>query len=75
MEKPLTALPPGGEGVVVKISGGRGLSRRLLEMGLTPGTLVKVLVNSRGPIIVLVRGVSIALGRGIASRVIVKVTT
>jgi len=48
--------------------------RRLAEMGLTPGTEVMVVRSApmRGPIEVSLRGVSLALGRGIANRVLVK---
>jgi len=43
-------------------------------MGLTPNTEVRVMRRSlfRGPIEVEVRGVSLALGYGLASKVLVK---
>jgi len=71
---PLTWLRPGSRGVVVFALGGYGLVRRLAEMGLTPGTEVRVTRRAplRGPIEVQVRGVSLALGFGVASKVIVK---
>jgi len=69
---PLSVLPPGSRGVVVALRAGRGLARRLMEMGLTPGVEVTVLRNSAGPIVVSVRGVSLALGRGVASKVFVR---
>jgi Fe2+ transport system protein FeoA len=45
-----------------------------MEMGLVPGTEVTVLRKApfRGPIEVGVRGTSLALGFGVASKVIVK---
>ncbi|MEM1588887.1 MAG: FeoA family protein [Candidatus Bathyarchaeia archaeon] len=70
----LTDLAEGEVGVVVKAVGGFGLVRRLAEMGLTPGAEVKLLKKGSfgGPVEVEVRGVALALGRGIASRVLVK---
>lgn len=62
---------------VVLALGGHRMVRRLAEMGLTPGTEVTIVRNAplHGPIEIFVRGVSLALGRGIASRVLVKPLT
>lgn len=70
----LTDLTEGEKGVVVKAFGGFGLVRRLAEMGLTPGVEVKLLKKGSfgGPVEVEVRGVALALGRGVASKVLVK---
>lgn len=57
---------------VIDIFGGRGIVRKLMEMGLSPGSEVLVLKNSLGPMIIEVRGVKLALGRGLASRVLVE---
>ncbi len=69
---PLSALPPGARARVVALEGGYGSMRRLMEMGLTPGALVEVVRNGPGPIILRVRGTMIALGRGLASKIIVE---
>lgn len=70
----LTELDEGEKGVVVKAVGGFGLVRRLAEMGLTPGVEVKLLKKGSfgGPVEVEVRGVALVLGRGVASKVLVK---
>lgn len=68
---PLSELAPGERGEVEDLSGGRGARRRLGELGLTPGTAIEVLA-SRGPILVLVRGSRVALGRGMARKVMVR---
>ncbi|MEM4576184.1 MAG: FeoA family protein [Candidatus Nezhaarchaeales archaeon] len=72
--KPLSAMKPGEEGVVVSIACGLGAAKRLAEMGLTPGTRVLVTRRAplRGPIEVEVRGTRIALGYGLASKIAVK---
>jgi len=73
MPQPLTSLPKGSKARVVDILAGKGLSYRLMQMGLTPGTEVEVVENSSGPVIISVRGVTIALGRGMASKILVEV--
>jgi Fe2+ transport system protein FeoA len=68
---PLSELMPGEGGEVEALTGGRGARRRLGELGLTPGTAVQVLA-SRGPVLVLVRGSRVAIGRGMARKVTVR---
>lgn len=52
---------------------GCGFERRLMDMGLTPGTEVKVVKSTpfHGPLEITVRGSRLALGRGVAKRVFV----
>jgi ferrous iron transport protein A len=73
----LTDVREGERSVIVLALGGLRMVRRLAEMGLTPGTEVRVVRSApmRGPIEIFVRGVSLALGRGIAARVLVKRAT
>ncbi|MEM1540356.1 MAG: FeoA family protein [Candidatus Bathyarchaeia archaeon] len=70
----LTELAEGEKGIVVKALGGYGLVKRLAEMGLTPGTEIKLVKKGSfgGPVEVEVRGVALALGRGVASKVLVR---
>ena len=57
---------------IVKIKGEWGLQRRLADMGLTPGIEVRV-VNSHGngPVVLDVRGSRLALGHGVAHKIMV----
>jgi len=72
-EIPLSFLPENHEAVIVEVRGGYGLTRRLAELGFTSGARVKVLRSTPpGPMLVMVRGARIALGRGIAMKIIVK---
>jgi len=85
MRVPLTALKDGETGIITSIRvglgvgrrGGRGwgLRKRLMDMGLTPGTRVTVIKSApfRGPVEVLVRGSRLALGRGMAERIYVEI--
>ena len=73
MEMPLAILPENEEAKVVEVRGGRGLVRRLSELGFTPGAKVKILFsNSPGPVVIDVKGSRIALGRGLLMRIIVE---
>jgi DtxR family Mn-dependent transcriptional regulator len=71
----LSNLKPNEEARVAFIKGGRQSARRIQEMGLTPGTYLRM-VNAapfNGPIEVEVRGTSLALGRNLAGQVYVEV--
>ncbi|MGD2200099.1 MAG: metal-dependent transcriptional regulator [Candidatus Bathyarchaeota archaeon] len=71
----LSNLKPGEEGRVAFIRAGTSACQRLLDMGLTRGAKVQVLNAApfQGPIEVSIRGSSLALGRGLASKVFVEV--
>jgi ferrous iron transport protein A len=68
----LDELPPGMKARVVSLATGTRALRRLAEMGLTPGTTVEVLMDYGGPILVKVRGAVIAIGRGMARKILVE---
>lgn len=70
----LLDVPEGGIAVVRGVAGGgHRLRRRLLEMGLVPGTEVEVLSSGWGRVVVRFRGSTVAVGRGLARRIIVEV--
>lgn len=46
----------------------RCVIHRLLELGLTPGTQVRVVQDAGGPMLLSVRGSRVALGRDLAER-------
>ena len=58
---------------VVAIKAGFGLKRRLADMGLSPGVSLRVIQSQvRGPVIIDLRGSRLALGRGMAQRILVQ---
>jgi ferrous iron transport protein A len=61
---------------VMDIQGGQGIRQRLSQMGIHPGDIITILRYGalRGPILIEVHGSQVALGRGIASRIIVEET-
>jgi len=70
---PLNALEPHQRGIVTDLVGGHGMLTRMATLGFTPGAEVTMVQNfGRGPIIVLVRGGRVALGRGEACKIRVR---
>jgi ferrous iron transport protein A len=68
--KPLADVSAGKRAAVVALEGGKGFVNRMASLGFTPGTEVQMVQNYRyGPIIALVRGARVALGRRESSRV------
>lgn len=59
---------------VIDIQGGQGIRQRLGQMGIHPGDIITILRFGvlRGPILIEVHGSQVALGRGIASRIMVE---
>ena len=69
---PLSMVTPGEVVQVVAVRAGWGLQRRLAEMGLNPGVTVRVLNSQRpGPVVIDVRGSRLALGQGVAHKIMV----
>ena len=59
--------------IFTSLEGGHGAMQRLTDMGLIPGERLKVLHNSgHGPVTVLIKGAKVALGHGLAVKIIVK---
>jgi Fe2+ transport system protein FeoA len=86
MEKRLSELKHGESGVIVSIQAltnhrhhrrrhSWGFQKRLEDMGLTPGTRVMNVRSApfHGPIEIHVRGSRLAIGRGMAKRILVRV--
>jgi ferrous iron transport protein A len=59
---------------VLDIQGGCGIRRKLGHLGIHPGDLVKVLRHGPwgGPILMEIHGYQVALGKMIASRILVE---
>ena len=73
MRMPLIMLPEGAQATVVEVYGGRGLCRRLAEMGFNVGDRVRMIKNHRpGPVMVEVKDSRVALGTGITMKIIVE---
>ncbi len=62
-------------GIVIEISGGRGMCSRLEALGIRIGSRIikKSALLGFGPVIVLVGNTEIAIGHGMAARIFVEV--
>lgn len=74
MEKLLTELSPGEQGIVAAIQGGRGLQARLRSLGLAEGQKIRKVsaLAWGGPVVVEVKRTQVAIGRGMAGRIVVR---
>lgn len=70
----LIELQDGQSGTIVSLNGGRNLTKRLADLGISPGTIINVLRRSlfAGPVQVEVSGSKLVLGRGLASKILVR---
>ena len=69
---PLAMVGTGQVVKLVRVAAGRILARRLAELGLTPGVQLEVLQDQGGPLLLAVRDSRLALGRGMAHKIIVE---
>jgi Fur family ferric uptake transcriptional regulator len=70
---PLAAAQEGERGIVEEFMGRSGAQLRLATLGLKKGDQVEVITNSgQGQIIVAVNATRIAMGRGIARKILVR---
>ncbi len=67
----LCQLNCGDDATVKKICAGCCATRRLYEMGFNTGAKLKVVKNDFGPVIVSLLGNKVAIGRGLAEKIIV----
>ena len=72
--KPLTDMKTDETGTIVDILGGEGVTKRLAAIGVIPGKTVKKIssISARGPVTIKIDRAQLALGYGMASKVLVK---
>jgi len=70
----LTQLNEGKSAKVISIEGGMGVNKRVQDMGIREGSIVTKVTGifSRGPVVVRVGRTQVALGRGMASKIVVE---
>lgn len=73
--KDLTQLEEGETGVVVDIQGGYGLTRRLESLGIRVGKNVTKVSSQlmRGPVTIKVDNSQVAIGFGMARKILVEI--
>ena len=70
---PLSMVSPGEDVCLVAIQGGQQMRKRLADLGLNIGMTIHVVQrNSSGPLIVAVKDSRLALGYGMAHKIMVQ---
>ncbi len=70
---PLSFASAGKMLTVIGVNGGRGLQRRLADMGLIPGVQIIVMNGYHpGPMLIAIRGSRLSLSFGVAQKIMVK---
>ncbi len=69
----LSAVPVGQKVRLISIKGGRKLTRRLIALGITQGNELEVLHHRSGGVVVGKDGNRVALGAGVADKLVIEV--
>lgn len=71
--KPLGFMNNGEEGVIKEVVGGIGIKKKLIGMGMVKGKILRMIQNDTcGPVIITLGETRLALGRGMAQKVLVE---
>ena len=72
--KCLTECDKGEEVVVLRVNAGRNAKTRLANLGVVPGVKIIKTKNApfKGPIELIVKGSTLVIGRGLASKIMVE---
>jgi len=70
----LIDIEDGATAIIISITGGKMITKRLADLGLKSGTQIKVIRRTwfSGPVQIEVCGSRLVLGRGLASKIIVE---
>ena len=73
-QQSLTELEDSHTAVIVSVMGGKMLTKRLADLGITSGTEVKIIRKTlfSGPVQVEVAGSRLVLGWGLATKIMVE---
>ena len=70
---PIAFLKAGSCAIIKDINAGIGLRRRLEELGLVRGKILKIIKNDKGPLIIMLGEIRLVIGRGAALKIMVEV--
>lgn len=71
MTTTLATLRKGEKGKIDSIVAGKDAAKRLYEIGLNTRASIHIIKNDIGPIIVSINGNKVAVGRGLAEKVMI----
>jgi Fe2+ transport system protein FeoA len=72
--KKLSEMKPGEKSEIMSLEGGSGFKSHLRTIGLREGSKIQVIAlePARGPVVLKTGNTTLTLGRGMASKIIVK---
>lgn len=68
---PLSMVKVGETKTILRVVGAEDAKRRLQELGFVPGSVIEVIGENSSGLILLVKGVRLAINKGLASKVFV----
>jgi ferrous iron transport protein A len=70
----LTEIKDGQTGTIISVLGGKMLTKRLADLGITSGSEIKVIGRTlfSGPVQIEINGSRLVIGKGLASKIIVE---
>jgi ferrous iron transport protein A len=71
MSMPLNFIGIGKSAEINSVQGGESLTKKIMEMGMNTGAIIKIIKNDSGPLIIKVGETRLVLGRGMAQKVMV----
>jgi len=71
MNVPLNFIGIGKLAEINSVQGSENMCKKIMEMGMSKGAIIKIMKNDSGPLIVKVGETRLVLGRGMAQKVIV----
>lgn len=69
---PLNGVAIGRYAEINNIQGSERICKKIMEMGLNKGIVIQMVRNDEGPLIIKIGETRLALGRGMAQKVIVR---
>ena len=72
MSMPLNFVGIGKLAEINSVQGSESICKKIMEMGMSTGAIIKIMKNDSGPIIVKVGETRLVLGRGMAQKVMVR---
>lgn len=72
MSMPLNFIGIGKLAEVNCVQGGEAMCKKIMEMGMSKGAIIKIMKNDSGPLIVRVGETRLVLGHGMAQKVMVR---
>ena len=71
MRTTLATLKGGDKALILEVNGGRGVRQRLGNLGIHIGDTVNVVRSAhfKGPVLIEVNGVEVAIGQGMARKI------